>query len=161
MCYQDPCDSYSCNSHGTCSLDTILNPSCACDPNYSGDHCEKCEQGFVNYPTCSPVCSLPISFLSLPLSSHTVFRVLVILLLAIPRGLVQSTPLGWHTARASRTIRANTARRARLAIQTILAVLPIPRFVPLPSFFVPSPSLSPLRPPSPPPADFTSVSTCV
>eukprot|EP00026_Physarum_polycephalum_P000008 Phypoly_transcript_00008.p1 GENE.Phypoly_transcript_00008~~Phypoly_transcript_00008.p1 ORF type:complete len:1984 (+),score=285.38 Phypoly_transcript_00008:6000-11951(+) len=49
----DPCASYSCNGHGTCSVDAKNNPSCSCNSNYAGDHCDTCKQGYVNYPTCT------------------------------------------------------------------------------------------------------------
>jgi hypothetical protein len=43
------CKDDTCNHHGSCSTDM----GCACDSGYEGQNCERCELGFVGYPTCT------------------------------------------------------------------------------------------------------------
>jgi hypothetical protein len=42
------CKEDTCNHHGTCSTDS----GCACNSGYEGKFCERCELGFVGYPSC-------------------------------------------------------------------------------------------------------------
>ena len=43
------CKDDACNHHGTCNTET----GCSCDSGYEGTNCERCELGFVGYPTCT------------------------------------------------------------------------------------------------------------
>jgi hypothetical protein len=42
------CTDNACNGHGECSEST----GCTCQPGYAGKACDRCEQGYVGYPSC-------------------------------------------------------------------------------------------------------------
>jgi len=65
-CY-NPKSTDPCNKIGNCT-ENIVNPNpkypnkpviCLCPPNYKGDYCGLCADGFGNYPACTRTCSPP------------------------------------------------------------------------------------------------------
>ncbi|XP_010149624.1 PREDICTED: laminin subunit alpha-5, partial [Eurypyga helias] len=50
VCYRCNCESDF--TDGTCE---DLTGRCYCKPNYTGEHCDACAEGYVNFPHCYPV----------------------------------------------------------------------------------------------------------
>ncbi|XP_070695085.1 laminin subunit alpha-5 [Pempheris klunzingeri] len=51
-----PCDCQSQFTDGTCEDRT---GRCFCKPNYSGENCDSCASGFINFPDCYPIPTYP------------------------------------------------------------------------------------------------------
>jgi hypothetical protein len=51
----EECLPTSCNGHGTCDNSSGV-VECTCDANYTGDHCDACESGYVFFPPDSGAC---------------------------------------------------------------------------------------------------------
>ncbi|XP_059188801.1 laminin subunit alpha-5 isoform X2 [Centropristis striata] len=51
-----PCDCQSQFTDGTCE---DLTGRCFCKPNYSGENCDSCASGFLNFPDCYPIPTYP------------------------------------------------------------------------------------------------------
>ncbi|XP_058499238.1 laminin subunit alpha-5 isoform X1 [Solea solea] len=51
-----PCDCQSEFTDGTCE---DLTGRCFCKPNYSGENCDSCASGFINFPDCYPAPTYP------------------------------------------------------------------------------------------------------
>lgn len=51
----EPCTPDSCSGHGDCGSDDV----CECDIGFGGDHCDRCYEGFVGYPTCREAGACP------------------------------------------------------------------------------------------------------
>ncbi|XP_053174071.1 laminin subunit alpha-5 [Scomber japonicus] len=51
-----PCDCQPEFTDGTCE---DLTGRCFCKPNYSGENCDSCASGFINFPDCYPVPTYP------------------------------------------------------------------------------------------------------
>ncbi|XP_044207309.1 laminin subunit alpha-5 isoform X2 [Thunnus albacares] len=51
-----PCDCQSEFTDGTCE---DLTGRCLCKPNYTGENCESCASGFINFPDCYPIPTYP------------------------------------------------------------------------------------------------------
>lgn len=51
-----PCDCQSEFTDGTCE---DLTGRCFCKPNYSGENCDSCASGFINFPQCYPIPTYP------------------------------------------------------------------------------------------------------
>uniref|UniRef100_A0AAV2LXJ7 Laminin subunit alpha-5 n=1 Tax=Knipowitschia caucasica TaxID=637954 RepID=A0AAV2LXJ7_KNICA len=51
-----PCDCRSEFSDGTCE---DFTGRCFCKPNYSGENCDSCASGFINFPECYPIPTYP------------------------------------------------------------------------------------------------------
>lgn len=49
LCQPAACDCQSEFTDGTCE---DLTGRCFCKPNYSGENCESCASGFMNFPDC-------------------------------------------------------------------------------------------------------------
>jgi len=47
-----PCEHGTCNAHGSCSVVEGV-ATCSCDHSYSGEFCDRCADGFTDYPTCT------------------------------------------------------------------------------------------------------------
>ncbi|XP_060889323.1 laminin subunit alpha-5-like, partial [Labrus mixtus] len=51
-----PCDCQSQFTDGTCE---DLTGRCFCKPNYAGENCDVCANGFINFPECYPIPTYP------------------------------------------------------------------------------------------------------
>ncbi|XP_047186725.1 laminin subunit alpha-5 isoform X2 [Scophthalmus maximus] len=51
-----PCDCRSEFTDGTCE---DLTGRCFCKPNYTGENCDSCASGFINFPDCYPIPTYP------------------------------------------------------------------------------------------------------
>ncbi|XP_056241478.1 laminin subunit alpha-5 isoform X1 [Seriola aureovittata] len=51
-----PCDCQSEFTDGTCE---DLTGRCFCKPNYTGENCDSCSNGFINFPDCYPIPTYP------------------------------------------------------------------------------------------------------
>ncbi|XP_047462931.1 laminin subunit alpha-5 isoform X2 [Mugil cephalus] len=51
-----PCNCQSEFTDGTCE---DLTGRCFCKPNYTGDNCDSCASGFINFPQCYPIPTYP------------------------------------------------------------------------------------------------------
>uniref|UniRef100_A0A4W6G0T1 Laminin, alpha 5 n=2 Tax=Percomorphaceae TaxID=1489872 RepID=A0A4W6G0T1_LATCA len=51
-----PCDCQSEFTDGTCE---DLTGRCFCKPNYTGENCDSCASGFINFPDCYPIPTYP------------------------------------------------------------------------------------------------------
>ncbi|KAM9343060.1 laminin subunit alpha-5 isoform 2-T2 [Pholidichthys leucotaenia] len=51
-----PCDCWSEFTDGTCE---DLTGRCFCKPNYTGENCDSCANGFINFPDCYPAPTFP------------------------------------------------------------------------------------------------------
>ena len=47
FCIPDPCESWSCSDHGTCSLQANGATLCTCAAGYTGAHCDACDGGHI------------------------------------------------------------------------------------------------------------------
>uniref|UniRef100_A0A3Q1FWK3 Laminin, alpha 5 n=1 Tax=Acanthochromis polyacanthus TaxID=80966 RepID=A0A3Q1FWK3_9TELE len=51
-----PCDCQSEFTDGTCE---DITGRCFCKPNYTGENCDSCASGFINFPECYPIPTYP------------------------------------------------------------------------------------------------------
>ena len=52
MSFLNPLLGCVCNEEGSDGLDCNHNGICTCKPNISGDKCDQCQEGYINFPHC-------------------------------------------------------------------------------------------------------------